>query len=102
MTGMIARQIKNAKQRGGELTTAPVTAPATSGADDSSDWLRLPRPRQRLWGMSRTTWSELCESGAVKSIVLRKRHAQRGIRLIFKPSAESHLKSLLDCKEPQP
>jgi hypothetical protein len=95
----MATQLKT--ERGGELTTASVNAPAGSGAD-SSDWLRLPKPKQRLWGMSRTTWCELCESGAVKSIVLRKRHARRGIRLIFKPSAEAHLKSLLDNKESQP
>jgi hypothetical protein len=92
----------NTEKRGGELTTAPVTAPAASGADNSPEsWMRLPKPKERLWGMSRTTWCELCESGAIKSIVLRKRHAQRGIRLIFKPSAEAHLKSLLDSKESQ-
>lgn len=49
---------------------------------------------------SRTTWNELCDSGKVKSITLRKRHAQRGIKLIFRPSAEAYLKSLLENKEP--
>jgi hypothetical protein len=90
---MAQNKNKNA-ERGGGFTTAPVNPPAANGADNS-DWLRLPKPKQRLWGMSRTTWCELCESGAVKSIVLRKRHAARGIRLVFKPSAESYLKSLL-------
>jgi hypothetical protein len=97
---MKTSRLTNAEQRGGEFTTAqPLTAPAASGTD-SSDWFRLPKPKQRLWGMSRTTWCELCESGAVKSIVLKKRHAQRGIRLIFKPSAEAYLKGLMDG-EPQ-
>ena len=82
------------EKRGGELTTAPVTAPTALGADNS-DWLRLPKPRQRLWGLSRTSWNELCDGGKVKSITLRKKHAQRGIKLIFRPSAEGYLKSLL-------
>ena len=94
---MTQTNTKNA-ERGSELTTAPVTAPAASGAD-SSDWLRLPKPKQRLWGMSRTTWNELCDAGKVKSIKLRKKHAQRGIKLIYRPSAEAYLKSLLGSKE---
>jgi hypothetical protein len=85
--------IKNA-ERGGEFTTAPVTALPASGADNS-DWLRLPKPKSRLWGMSRTTWNELLDDGKVKGITLRKRNAQRGIKLIFRPSAEAYLKSLL-------
>jgi hypothetical protein len=100
MTGMIAKRITIAT-RGGELTTAPVTTPAASGADNSSDWLRLPKPKQRLWGMSRTTWNELIDGGKVKGITLRKKHAQRGIKLIFRPSSENFLKGLLDNKEAQ-
>jgi len=92
----------NAEKRGGELTTAPVTAPAASGADNSPEsWMRLPKPKQRLWGMSRTTWNELLDGGKVKGITLRKKHAQRGIKLIFRPSAEAYLKSLLDNKKSQ-
>lgn len=81
-------------ERGGELTAAPVTAPTGSGAE-SSDWLRLPKPKTRLWGISRSTWCEICDSGKVKFITLRKKHAQRGIKLIYKPSAEEYLKSLM-------
>ena len=88
----------NADKCGGELTTAPVTAPAVSGVE-SSDWLRLPRPKSKLWGLSRTTWNELCDGGMVKAITLRKKHAQRGIKLIYRPSAEAYLKSLMNCKE---
>lgn len=96
----MAPKIKNKTERGGELTTAPVIAPTASGAE-SADWMRLPKPKQRLWGMARTTWCELCDSGKVKSITLRKRHAARGIKLIFRPSAEAYLKSLLENKEAQ-
>lgn len=89
-----------AERSGQEFTAQPLTVPAAIGADNSSDWLRLPKPTQRLWGLSRTSWNELCESGAVKSITLRKKHAQRGIKLIFRPSAEAYLKSLMaNCEE---
>jgi hypothetical protein len=90
-----------AKRDGDKITAQPLTAPAANGTDNSSDWLRLPKPKQRLWGMSRTTWNELLDGGKVKGITLRKKHAQRGIKLIFRPSAESYLKSLLDSKESQ-
>jgi hypothetical protein len=96
---MTQTKTKNA-ERGGELATQPLIMPAANGAE-SSDWLRLPRPKSRLWGLSRTTWNELCDTGKVKSITLRKKHAQRGIKLIYRPSAEAYLKSLLDCKEAQ-
>lgn len=85
-----------AEKRGGSLPTAPVPVPPV---DNSSDWLRLPKPKQRLWGMSRTTWNELLHDGKVKGITLRKGHARRGIKLIFRPSAEAYLKSLLGGKE---
>jgi len=77
------------------LTSTPITVPTANGPDNS-DWLRLPKPKQRLWGLSRTTWNELCESRKVKSVTLRKKHAQRGIKLIYRPSAEMYLKSLMD------
>jgi len=79
------------------LITVPI-AVAVANSHDSSDWFRLPPPKQRLWGMSRTTWNELCDDGKVKFIVVRKKHAQRGIKLIFRPSAEAYFKGLLDAK----
>lgn len=51
-----------------------------------TEWVRLPKPKDRLYGLSRTTLLELCESGAVRSVTLRKRHAMRGIRLMYLPS----------------
>src|SRR5262245_59691556 len=86
-------------ERGGEFTAQPLAASTTNGADD--DWLRLPRPKQRLWGLSRTTWIELIESGEVRGISLRKKNAQRGIRLIYRPSATAHLMSLMNRELPQ-
>ncbi len=61
-----------------------------------SQWMRLPPPKGRLWGLSRTTWVELLESGKVSGVnIKKKRFAKRGIRLIHRPSAEAYLRSLL-------
>jgi hypothetical protein len=87
-------KITNAERGGDEFTAEPLTVPAANGADNG-DWMRLPKPQQRLWGMSRTTWNELCDDGKVKCITLRKKHAQRGIKLIYRPSAEAYLKGQL-------
>lgn len=84
---------------GDEFTVQPIVVPELNSANTQhSDWMRLPKAKQRLWGLSRSTWNELCDSGKVKFIVLRKRYAQRGIKPIFRPSAEAYLQSLLDCK----
>lgn len=57
-----------------------------SSGGATEDWIRLPKPKARCFGLSRTSLLELCETGAVRSVVLRKRHALRGIRLIYLPS----------------
>jgi hypothetical protein len=63
-------------------------------------WLRLPAPgaRCRFTGLSRSTLNELTMAGPVndgvppvKSVVLRKRGALRGIRLISYDSLMSYL-----------
>ncbi len=77
--------------------STPLATTAIQQALNNSDpeWMRLPAPKGRLWGLSRTTWVELLESGKVKGVLLRKRHAKRGIRLIHTPSAQAFLKSLM-------
>lgn len=91
-----ATTLKAKRSNGSEPTTAqPIIPPPVNGGDAHSPWLRLPTPKQRLWGLSRTTWAELCDAGVVRSIVLRKRHAQRGIRLVSRESADAYFKSLL-------
>jgi hypothetical protein len=77
--------IKNAP-RDGELTTAPVTAPAASGATSlrDSEFFRLPKPgtRNPLSNLSRTSILEYGEAGCFKIIRLRKRGAARGVVLV--------------------
>jgi len=67
------------------------------------EWIRLPRPgeRDRLTGLSRSTLCELAVPGAandfkppVKSILIKKRNAQRGIRLINFDSLIEYLRNL--------
>ena len=67
------------------------------------EWLRLPAPgaRCRFTGLSRSTLNELTIPGPatdgvppVKSVVLRKRGATRGIRLINYDSLMSYLSAL--------
>jgi hypothetical protein len=57
-------------------------------------WGRMPKPKERLQGLSRTTLSELSEAGLIQSLVIRKPGAVKGIRLIFLPSLFAYLESL--------
>jgi hypothetical protein len=51
----------------------------------------LPKARQRFYGLSRTTILELCLAGKVRSKVIAKAGAKRGIRLFFVPSLNDYL-----------
>jgi hypothetical protein len=88
-----------------EYTVAPVEA-----ADDSSttvvpEFIRLPKPgsREPFTGLSRSKLNELIlplgSNGfkpPVRSVVLRKRGAIRGVRLIFLDSLIQYLHSMAD------
>jgi hypothetical protein len=82
----MAQKIKNETERGGELTTAPVNAPAASGVTSlrDSEFFRLPKPgtRNPLSNLSRTSILEYGEAGCFKLIRLRKRGAARGVVLV--------------------
>ena len=78
----------------------PVAAPLET---TKPEWLRLPAPgaRCRFTGLSRSTLNELTIPGPandssppVKSVVLRKRGALRGIRLISYDSLMQYLNTL--------
>lgn len=84
---------------------APITPPRASRPATSAsgpEWLRLPAPGKRCpySGLSRSTLNELTIPGPanenrppVKSVVLRKRGALRGIRLISYDSLMQFLTS---------
>jgi len=77
---------KKNTERDGDLTTAPVTAPAASGATSlrDSEFFRLPAPgtRNPLSNLSRTSILEYGEQSCFKIIRLRKRGAARGVVLV--------------------
>jgi hypothetical protein len=64
----------------------------------TDEWGRLPKPGQRLMGLTRTTLLEIIQDpqSGVKSAVIRKRGRVRGIRLIFLPSLLSYFERLAD------
>ena len=76
--------------------SATMTEPKLLELLEGDDWQRMPKPGQRLLGMTRTTHLEIIndpESG-VKSAVIRKPGRMRGIRLIYMPSLLSYLEKL--------
>ena len=74
-------------------------------SEPTNEWLRLPQPGTKLpgYGLTRGTLNELilpCESNGykppVRSLVIKKRGAVRGIRLIHRPSLDAYLSKLAD------
>ena len=55
------------------------------------EWVRMPKPKERFFGMSRTTLLELSQAGLIKTVSIRKPGATKGIRLIFVPSLREFL-----------
>jgi len=53
--------------------------------------MRLPKAGNRFWGLSRTTLTELCLEGKVRSVLIKKRYAVRGIRLMYLQSLRDYL-----------
>jgi len=85
-----------------ENTAAGNTATARRNTE-KPEWLRLPQPGSKcpFTGLSRSTLNEICIDGPVnghkapvKSVVLKKRGAMRGIRLISYDSLMAYLDSL--------
>jgi hypothetical protein len=87
------------------MNTSLLQPPTAASAETTKpEWLRLPAPgaRCRFTGLSRSTLNELTIPGPandgsppVKSVVLRKRGALRGIRLISYDSLMSYLSGLV-------
>ena len=102
---MLCMHIIDQKPINGGYKTIENTAPnnAPSRNTEKPEWLRLPQPgsKCRFTGLSRSTLNEICIDGPVnghkapvKSVVLKKRGAMRGIRLISYDSLMAYLDSL--------
>src|SRR5688572_25431303 len=54
---------------------------------EPGEWVRLPKPKERFHGLSRTTLLQLCQRGHVRSAYVKPfSYSKRGIRLIHLPS----------------
>jgi|SRR5271165_4771105 len=58
------------------------------------EWRKMPKPKERLCGLSRTTIFELSQAGLIKTVALRKPGAIKGIRLVFMPSLLEYLEKV--------
>jgi hypothetical protein len=56
------------------------------------EWLRIP-DAIRVSGIGRSTLYQLISSGSIKSVLIRKRGCQRGIRLISADSLRAYIQS---------
>jgi hypothetical protein len=63
----------------------------------TEEWTRLPKPEERLEGLSRTTLLELHAQGDITIAAIRKAGSQKAIRLVHIPSLKAYLKT---CIEP--
>ena len=73
-----------------------LAAPAGESRITKPETFRLPRPGQRdpFFGLSRTAYYELENSGAIRLLRLRKRGCQRGTTLIPYDQVVAHLRGL--------
>jgi hypothetical protein len=67
-----------------------------------NDWIRMPKPKERLKGLSRTTLLELIYAGHIKSATLRKGQSKKGIRLVFLPSLLAYLETCVENPKASP
>jgi len=57
-------------------------------------YIRMPKPKRRFLGMSRTTIQQLADAGLIQVISVQQAGCSRGIRLIYLPSLMSYLDRL--------
>jgi len=68
--------------------------PRTVFIPPSEEWARMPKPMERLNGLSRSTLLELHRLGYIRMSVIKKPGSQKGIRLIHMPSLLNYLEDL--------
>jgi len=57
----------------------------------NEQWVRMPKPKGRLLGLSRSTLLELAERQEIKIANIRKPGSVKGIRLVWMPSLREFL-----------
>lgn len=94
-------------RRRAETQTTPATPSAGCEGVESRiqpEWIRLPGPGERCpWtGLSRSSLNDLifADPPKIRSVVLKKPGASRGIRLLHWPSIRSFLHALMEQQHP--
>jgi hypothetical protein len=64
----------------------------------NEQWVRMPKPKGRLLGLSRTTLLELAERREIKIANIRKPGSLKGIRLVWMPSLREFLERASSTK----
>jgi hypothetical protein len=62
----------------------------------------MPRTRQRLAGLARSTLWELAIEGKIKTVCVHKKGCNRGVRLVHLPSLLAYLETLAIEQQPRP
>jgi hypothetical protein len=57
-------------------------------------YVRMPKPGRKFFGMCRTTLQNLADDGFIDVISVQRRGATRGVKLIFLPSLFDYLDGL--------
>jgi hypothetical protein len=73
-------------------TTKPLEQSIGACSPVKPEWLRI-HDAIRISGIGRSTLYGIISSGAIKSVLLRKRGCQRGIRLISADSLRAYIES---------
>jgi hypothetical protein len=59
------------------------------------EYVRVPKPKARFFGLSRSTWLEIASQVPGMMVTIKKRrNAQRGINLLHLPTVLKYLESL--------
>jgi hypothetical protein len=61
---------------------------------EADDYVRMPKPKRRFLGMSRTTLQQLGDAGLIEVIAVQRPGLTRGLKLIFLPSLYRYLDGL--------
>jgi hypothetical protein len=77
------------------LTTNPLEQTIGTCSPIKPEWLRIP-DAIRVSGLGRSTIYNILSSGCLKSVVVRKRGCQRGIRLISADSLRTYIESFVE------
>jgi hypothetical protein len=57
-------------------------------------YVRMPKPRHRFLGMTRTTLQQLGDAGLIEVIAVQRPGLSRGLKLIYLPSLYDYLDGL--------